>query len=119
MFVSGGVDPYGSPGGGIRLPNPQGGTVNKTDLAGAIAGRLGVSRKDASAAVEAVFEEITAAVAKGEKVSLTGFGVFDKKERQARMARNPRTGEAVRVDKSSAPAFRPGQAFKDLVAGRA
>ncbi|PZS10198.1 MAG: hypothetical protein DLM55_04775 [Acidimicrobiales bacterium] len=93
--------------------------MNKTDLAEAIAARLGVSRKDASAVVEAVIEEITAAVAKGEKVSLTGFGVFDKKERQARMARNPRTGEAVRVDKSSAPAFRPGQAFKDLVAGRA
>ncbi|MGH3430707.1 MAG: HU family DNA-binding protein [Mycobacteriales bacterium] len=95
------------------------GNVNKAELAGAIAGRLGVSRKDATAAVDAVFDEITSAVAKGEKVSLTGFGVFDKKERQARMARNPRTGEAVKVEKSSAPAFRAGQAFKDVVARRA
>jgi DNA-binding protein HU-beta len=93
--------------------------VNKSELAGAIAGRLGVSRKDATAAVDAVLEEITTAVAQGEKVSLTGFGVFDKKERQARMARNPRTGESVQVDKSSAPVFRAGQAFKDAVAGRA
>lgn len=90
--------------------------MNKAELATALAVRVGISRKDATVALDGFIEEITNAVAKGEKVSITGFGVFDKKERQARMARNPRTGEPVKVEKSSAPTFRPGQAFKDAVA---
>ena len=60
--------------------------------------------------------EVQNAVTKGDKVSITGFGVFEKRDRAARTARNPRTGETVKVKKTSAPAFRPGTGFKELVA---
>jgi len=63
-----------------------------------------------------VLTEIQNAVTKGDKVSITGFGVFEKRVRAARTARNPRTGESVKVKKTSVPAFRPGASFKDLVA---
>lgn len=90
--------------------------MNKAELVDALSLRLG-SRKDASAALEAVVEEIMRAVSKGEKVSVTGFGVFEKRERKARTARNPRTGETVKVKKTSVPVFRPGQGFKDVTTG--
>jgi DNA-binding protein HU-beta len=89
--------------------------VNKAELIEALSGRLG-DRKSATAALDAVLAEIQNAVTKGDKVSITGFGVFEKRVRAARTARNPRTGEAVKVKKTSVPAFRPGASFKDLVA---
>jgi DNA-binding protein HU-beta len=89
--------------------------VNKAELIEALSGRLG-DRKSATAALDAVLAEIQAAVTKGDKVSITGFGVFEKRVRAARTARNPRTGEAVKVKKTSVPAFRPGASFKELVA---
>jgi DNA-binding protein HU-beta len=89
--------------------------VNKAELIEALSGRLG-DRKSATAALDAVLTEIQNAVTKGDKVSITGFGVFEKRVRAARTARNPRTGEAVKVKKTSVPAFRPGASFKDLVA---
>jgi len=89
--------------------------VNKAELIEAVSGRLG-DRKSATAALDAVLSEIQNAVTVGEKVSIAGFGVFEKRDRAARTARNPRTGEAVRVKKTSVPAFRPGQTFKELVA---
>jgi DNA-binding protein HU-beta len=89
--------------------------VNKAELIDALAVRLG-DRRSASDALDAVLAEIQSAVTKGDKVSITGFGVFEKRVRAARMARNPRTGEAVRVKKTSVPAFRPGSGFKDTVA---
>jgi DNA-binding protein HU-beta len=93
-----------------------GGTlVNKTELIETLSGRLG-DRKAATAALEAVLAEIQNAVTKGDKVSITGFGVFEKRVRAARTARNPRTGESVKVKKTSVPAFRPGTSFKELVA---
>jgi DNA-binding protein HU-beta len=88
--------------------------VNKAELIDALAVRLG-EKKTASAALDAVLAEVQAAVTKGDKVSITGFGVFEKRVRAARMARNPRTGEAVKVKKTAIPAFRPGAGFKDMV----
>jgi DNA-binding protein HU-beta len=89
--------------------------MNKTELIEVLSVRLG-DRKSATAALDAFVTEVQNAVTKGDKVSITGFGVFEKRERAARTARNPRTGEAVKVKKTSAPAFRPGTGFKELVA---
>src|SRR5499426_3492573 len=89
--------------------------VNKAELIEALAGRLG-DRKSATAALDAVLAEIQSAVTKGDKVAITGFGVFEKRVRAARTARNPRTGEAVKVKKTSVPAFRAGASFKEQVA---
>jgi DNA-binding protein HU-beta len=90
--------------------------VNKRELINAISGRLG-DRKTATEAVNAVLETIQSAVANGDRVAITGFGVFEKSERPARTARNPATGAAVSVPKSSVPKFRPGADFKALVNG--
>lgn len=90
--------------------------MNKAEFIDALVEHLG-DRKTALKALDATLEEIQRAVSKGEKVSFAGFGVFEKRQRAARMARNPRTGEAVRVKKTVVPAFRPGQGFKELVTG--
>lgn len=91
--------------------------MNKSELIDAIASHPGVTdKKTATAVLEATLSEIQGAVTKGEKVSLTGFGVFERRARAARMARNPRTGEAVKVKKTTVPAFRPGAGFKETVA---
>ncbi|TQL78653.1 DNA-binding protein HU-beta [Stackebrandtia endophytica] len=90
--------------------------MNKAEFIDALVEHLG-DRKTALKALDAMLEEIQRAVSKGEKVSFAGFGVFEKRQRAARMARNPRTGEAVRVKKTVVPAFRPGQGFKELVTG--
>jgi DNA-binding protein HU-beta len=91
--------------------------VNKAELIEALTMRLG-DKKTATTALETVLEEIQRTVARGGKISLAGFGVFEKRARAARTARNPRTGEAVKVKKTSVPAFRAGQGFKDLVSGK-
>jgi DNA-binding protein HU-beta len=92
-------------------------TVNKADLIETVKNRLGVEKRLADNAVEAVLDSIQRAVAAGEKVALTGFGVFEKIERPARMGRNPATGAAVRVKKTSVPKFRAGTQFKGVVSG--
>jgi DNA-binding protein HU-beta len=89
--------------------------VNKAELIEALSARLG-DKKSANAALDAVLAEIQAAVTKGDKVAITGFGVFEKRIRGARTARNPRTGEAVKVKKTSVPAFRAGASFREMVA---
>ena len=88
--------------------------MNKSDLIDAISGRLG-GKKPATEAVNAVLETIQSTVAAGDKVAITGFGVFEKSERPARTARNPATRETVQVPASSVPRFRPGADFKALV----
>jgi DNA-binding protein HU-beta len=90
--------------------------VNKAELIDSIAGRLG-DKRAASEAVEAVIDTITRTVAKGEKVAITGFGIFEKVERAARVARNPATGAKVKVKKTSVPKFRPGTQLKAVVSG--
>jgi DNA-binding protein HU-beta len=89
--------------------------VNKAELIEALAVRLG-DRKAATTALGAVLTEVQAAVTKGDRVAITGFGVFEKRVRGARTARNPRTGEAVKVKKTSVPTFRAGASFKEMVA---
>ena len=89
--------------------------MNKAELIEALAARLG-DKKQASAALDAVLAEVQSAVTKGDKVAITGFGVFEKRVRGARTARNPRTGEAVKVKKTSVPAFRAGASFREMVA---
>ncbi len=91
--------------------------MNKAQLVEALSERLDNDRKRAQQSVEAFLDTVYRTVQKGEKVAITGFGVFEKRERAARMARNPATGEKVRVKKTSVPAFRPGQEFKDVVSG--
>jgi DNA-binding protein HU-beta len=90
--------------------------VNKAQLVEAIADKIG-GRQPAADAVDAVLDAIVRAVVGGERVSVTGFGSFEKVDRPARYARNPQTGERVRVKKTSVPRFRAGQGFKDLVSG--
>jgi DNA-binding protein HU-beta len=91
--------------------------VNRADLIDSIRGRLGADKKTAEAAVDAVLDTIQRAVATGERVAITGFGVFEKVDRAARTGRNPRTGETVKVKKTSVPKFRPGTQFKGVVSG--
>ena len=90
--------------------------MNKAQLVEAIADKLG-SRQQAADAVDAVLDAIVRAVVAGERVSITGFGSLEKVERPSRYARNPQTGERVRVRRTSVPRFRAGQGFKDLVSG--
>jgi len=89
--------------------------VNKTDLVNSVAETAELSKKDATKAVDAVFESIQAALAKGDKVQLIGFGNFEIRERAARKGRNPQTGEEIEIAASKVPAFKPGKALKDAV----
>lgn len=91
--------------------------MNKAQLIEALADRLG-DRKTAQGAVDGMTDVIIRAVHKGDKVNITGFGVFEKRARAARTARNPRTGETVKVKKTNVPAFRAGSTFKDVVSGQ-
>jgi len=90
--------------------------VNKAQLIDRLSDQLG-NKKAATEAVEAVIDTVTRAVASGERVAITGFGVFEKVVRPARTGRNPRTGAAVKIKKTSVPKFKPGQSFKDVVSG--
>ncbi|MEU0070505.1 HU family DNA-binding protein [Streptomyces sp. NPDC006332] len=90
--------------------------MNKAQLVEAIADKVG-GRQQAADAVDAVLDAIVRATVAGDRVSVTGFGSFEKVDRPARYARNPQTGERVRVKKTSVPRFRAGQGFKDLVSG--
>jgi DNA-binding protein HU-beta len=89
--------------------------VNRSDLITRMTERLGGDRAAATAAVNGVLEEIEAGVARGERVTLTGFGTFERRARAARTARNPRTGAAVQVDASVVPVFRAATGFKSLL----
>ena len=89
--------------------------MNKADLAEAIMDKVGGTKKSGEEAIDAVFEAITKSLSKGDDVSIAGFGVFAAKERAAREARNPRTGESVHVPKTTVPKFRAGKALKDAV----
>ena len=90
--------------------------MNKAQLVEAITDQVG-GRQQAEEAVDAVLDTIVRTVVGGERVSVTGFGAFEKVARPARYARNPQTGERVRVKKTAVPRFRPGQGFKDLTGG--
>ncbi|MFO8075075.1 MAG: HU family DNA-binding protein [Egibacteraceae bacterium] len=96
-------------------PSTEESTVNKSELVEAAADKAELSKKDVATALDAVLDTITETVARGDKVALSGFGTFDRRERAARTARNPQTGEQMRVEASKNPGFKPGTAFKDAV----
>lgn len=91
--------------------------MNKAQLVETLATQFDGNKRQAGHALDSVLDIITAAVTKGEKVSITGFGVFEKVTRNARTARNPRTGASVRVKKTAVPKFRPGAELKGYVSG--
>lgn len=92
--------------------------MNKAELIERLTERLETDRRTATNAVEEFIDLVVRAVNKGESVTITGFGVFEKRKRAPRVARNPRTGETVKVKATKVPAFRPGARFKAIVAGQ-
>ena len=87
--------------------------MNKNELIQAVAATGNLKKKDAEVAVNAITEVITNALKNGEKVQIVGFGGFEVKERAARAARNPRTGEEIQIEASKSVTFKPGKALKD------
>ena len=89
--------------------------MNKTDLITAAAEKSGLSKKDAERVVNALLDTVTASLVKGEKVQISGFGIFETKEREARVGRNPRTKEPVQIPATRTPTFKPSKLLKDIV----
>jgi DNA-binding protein HU-beta len=92
--------------------------LNKQELIDAVAAATGESKRTAGDVLNAFIETIEGQVKKGERVSLPGFGTFERRARSARTARNPRTGEEIKVPATKVPAFKPGATFKSSVSGR-
>ncbi len=90
--------------------------MNKTELIAAVAEKTGLTKKDAERVVNATFETVTAALAKGDKVAVSGFGNFEVKAREARVGRNPRTKETIQIPATKLPVFKAAKALKDAVA---
>ena len=89
--------------------------ANKAELVDNVAKVTGLTKKDATAAVDAVFSSIQDDLKKGENVQLIGFGTFEVRNRAARKGRNPQTGKEIEIAASKVPAFKPGKALKDAV----
>ena len=89
--------------------------MNKTEIIAAAAEASGMTKKDAERVINAALDTVTAARAKGDKVQLSGFGIFEVKEREARVGRNPRTKETIQIPATRTPAFKPSKALKDIV----
>lgn len=89
--------------------------ANKQELVNDVATTTGLTKKDAAAAVDAVFASIQDTLAKGDKVQLIGFGNFEVRTRATRKGRNPQTGEEIEIAASKIPAFKPGKALKDAI----
>ena len=89
--------------------------MNKAELIAEVAVKTGLSKKDSEKAVNATLDTVTASLESGEKVSLVGFGVFDVKEREARMGRNPKTKEEIPIPASRVPQFKAGKALKEAI----
>jgi DNA-binding protein HU-beta len=87
--------------------------MNKSELIAKVAELSELSKKDASKAVESVFEAISDALKGGDKVQLVGFGNFEVRERSARKGRNPQTGQEIEISASKVPSFKPGKALKE------
>ena len=89
--------------------------MNKTELIAAVAERSGITKKDAERVINATVDTITASLGSGDKVQISGFGIFETKEREARVGRNPRTKETIEIPASRVPTFKPSKALKDNV----
>ena len=90
--------------------------MNKTELIAAVAEKAGLTKKDAERVINATVEAITESLVKGDKVSVSGFGIFEVKTREARVGRNPRTKETIQIPATRLPAFKAAKALKDAVA---
>ena len=90
--------------------------MNKTELIAAVAAKTGLTKKDAESAIVATFASITDAMTKGEKVQVSGFGIFEVKAREARVGRNPRTKETIQIPATRLPAFKASKTLKDIIA---
>ena len=99
-----------------ELEQKRGNTMNKTDLIAVVAQSAGLTKKDSERVLNAAFDAMTAALVKGEKVQLSGFGTFEIKEREARIGRNPHTKEAIEIPATKVPVFKASKALKDNVA---
>ena len=91
--------------------------LNKKELIDSIASATGESRRTVNEVLDSTLDQIQKSVRKGERVSLPGFGTFERRDRSARTARNPRTGEEIKVKATKVPAFKAGAGFKELVGG--
>ena len=91
--------------------------MNKKELIDSVASATGESKRTVNDVLDETIDQIQRQVKKGERVALPGFGVFQRRQRAARTARNPRTGEEIKVKASKVPAFKPGAGFKDVVSG--
>jgi len=89
--------------------------LNKSELISAVAEKADLTKKDAEKAVNALFKSIEEALARNDKVQLVGFGTFEIKERAARVGRNPRTGEEIKIPATRVPSFKAGKALKEAV----
>ena len=90
--------------------------MNKAELIAAVAEKTGMSKKDTETVIAATFEAVTDTLAEGDKVQLVGFGSFEVKKRAARLGRNPKTKETIKIAASKVPVFKAGKALKDAVA---
>ena len=90
--------------------------MNKTELIAAVAEKTGLTQKEAERIVNATFETVAEALKKGDKVSVSGFGIFEVKTREARIGRNPRTKEEIKIPATKLPAFKASKTLKDAVA---
>ena len=90
--------------------------MNKTELIAVAAEKAGISKKDAERVLNAAFETITASLVKGERVQLSGFGIFEVKAREARIGRNPRTKQTIQIPATRTPIFKASKTLKDTVA---
>lgn len=89
--------------------------MNKTELIAAVAEKSGITKKDADKAVSAFIDTVIAKVAEGEKIQIVGFGTFERRQREARTGRDPRTKAPVEIPASKVPAFKAGKSFKETV----
>ena len=89
--------------------------MNKSELIASVVQSTGVSKKDAEKIVNATFDTIAAQLTAGERVQISGFGIFETKERQARVGRNPQTKASIEIPAASLPTFKPAKALKDAV----
>ena len=90
--------------------------MNKTELIAAPAERAGISKKDAERVLNAAIDSITASLVAGDKVQVSGFGIFETKKREARIGRNPHTKETIQIPATRVPAFKASKSLKDAVA---
>ena len=89
--------------------------MNKTELIAAVAAKTGITKKDAESLISVTFDTIAQELSQGEKVQVSGFGIFEVKNREARVGRNPHTKQAIEIPASKVPAFKAGKALKDSV----